>query len=77
MHMLRKTWIQRKVSVLKISIFVIRGAMKLKFSEELDLFVLITNQLSVEPQPSTSRDISNPGFSKIWFTAGITRLMIT
>ena len=32
--------------------------------------MLIMNQLSVEPQPSTSRDIPNPGFSKLWFCAG-------
>ena len=44
--------------------------MKLKFSEDIDLFMLITNQLSVEPQPSTSRDIPNPGFSNLWFRAG-------
>ena len=44
--------------------------MKLKFSEEIDLFMLITNQFSVEPQPSTSWDISNPSFSKLWFCAG-------
>ena len=32
--------------------------------------MLITNQFSVEPQPSTSWDISNPSFSKLWFCAG-------
>ena len=61
---------------LKISIIVIIGATKLKFSEEIDLFMLITNQLPVEPQPNTSRDICNPRFCKLWFYAGKLVLMI-
>ena len=40
---------------MKIFIFFIRRAMRLKFSEKIDLFMLITKQLSVEPQLSTSK----------------------
>ena len=47
---------------MKISIFFIRRAMRLKFSEKIDLFMLITKQLSVEPQLSTSKIFPTPAF---------------
>ena len=62
---------------LNFFISVTRRATDFKFSQKKDLWTLISKQVSVEPQPSGSGDIPNPGFAKFPASAGFFQMLIT